>query len=254
MSAEPSNSLSGQAASFGGVADRYERARPGYPGDAVSWLVGPPPRRVLDLAAGTGKLTRSLIAAGHEVVAVDPSEDMLAQLRAALPDVEARLGTAESIPLDDRSVDVVVVAQAFHWFDAPPALRDIARVLRPAGRLGLVWNDRDETAAWVAALSQVIGSEDAVQDPEPPAEIAQSGLFEPAESAEFRLEQRLDRATLLDLVASRSYVAVRTPEERAGILAEVDRIFDAYAGHGDDAADPTLVLPYLTRCYRATRR
>lgn len=230
----------------------YERTRPGYPQDAVSWLVGSVPRRVLDLAAGTGKLSRSLVAAGHDVVAVDPSEGMLARLHTALPDVDVRLGSAESIPLADESVDVVVVAQAFHWFDAPPALRDIARVLRPEGRLGLVWNDRDEAVAWVAALSRVIGSEDAAKDLAPPAEIAKSGLFDPPESAEFRLEQQLDRAALLDLVTSRSYVAVRTPPQRAQILDEVGRVFDEHAGPG--GGDPALVLPYLTRCYRATRR
>lgn len=252
MGAEQPDAWRAQAASFGGVAGKYERTRPGYPMDAVCWLVGPAPRRVLDLAAGTGKLSRSLVAAGHDVVAVDPSEGMLAHLRAALPDVEARTGTAEAIPLDDESVDVVVVAQAFHWFDAPPALRDIARVLRPGGWLGLVWNDRDEATAWVAALSRVIGSEDSMQrDLDPPAEVARSGLFDPAESAEFRHEQQLDRTALLELVASRSYVAVRTPAEQVDILAKVGRVFDEHAVPGDGG--PTLVLPYRTRCHRATR-
>ncbi len=253
MGAEHPDAKRAQAASFGGVAGEYERTRPGYPKDAVNWLVGSAPRRVLDLAAGTGKLSRSLVAAGHEAVAVDPSEGMLAHLRAALPDVEARIGTAEAIPLDDESVDVVVVAQAFHWFDALPALRDIARVLRPGGRLGLVWNDRDEAVAWVAAISRVIGSEDAMQgDLNPPAEIARSALFSPPESAEFHHEQQLDRPALLDLVASRSYVAVRTPAEQVDILARVGRVFDEHAVPGD--GEPTLVLPYRTRCYRATRR
>ena len=148
-----------RAASFGSVADVYDRARPGYPDEAVRWLVGDAPRRVLDLAAGTGKLTRSLVAAGHDVVAVEPAEEMLAHLRAAVPAAEALVGTAEAIPLPDASVDAVTVAQAFHWFDPPAALREIARVLRPDGALGLVWNTRDEREPWVRRLGELIGSE-----------------------------------------------------------------------------------------------
>src|SRR5688500_13886027 len=123
------------AASFGGVADEYDSARPGYPDDAVAWLVGRRRASVLDLGAGTGKLTRSLVAAGHDVIAVDPSEPMLDRLVAASPQVRAATGTAEAIPLPDDSVDVVTVAQAFHWFEPARALSEIARVLRPSGNL-----------------------------------------------------------------------------------------------------------------------
>ena len=150
-----------RAVVFGQVADVYHRSRPGYPAEAVEWLVGNTPRRVLDLGAGTGKLTAALVAAGHEVVAVEPSAQMLAILRTNVPDVDAREGRAEAIPVPDADVDAVVVAQAFHWFDHALAVPEIARVLRPGGRLALAWNLRDTTAPWVAELSRVIGSADA---------------------------------------------------------------------------------------------
>ncbi|MDH5334239.1 MAG: class I SAM-dependent methyltransferase, partial [Thermoleophilia bacterium] len=134
----------GRATSFAEVADAYERGRPGYPGEAVAWLVGEPPRDVVDLGAGTGKLTRSLVAAGHRVTAVEPLPEMLERLRVAAPEAAAVPGTAEAIPLPDASADVVVSAQAFHWFDHDAALPESVRVLRPGGWLALVWNIRDD--------------------------------------------------------------------------------------------------------------
>jgi ubiquinone/menaquinone biosynthesis C-methylase UbiE len=135
-----------QARSFDRVADAYQRARPSYPAAAVHWALEPAPgRRVVDLAAGTGKLTEVLVAAGAEVVAVEPLGNMRAELERALPSVRALAGAAERIPLPDGSTDAVFVGQAFHWFDAPAALAEIARVLRPRGGLVLLWNDWWET-------------------------------------------------------------------------------------------------------------
>src|SRR5262245_57888935 len=134
----------GRASSFGEVAEAYERARPGYPDDAVRWLTGAEPCDVVDLGAGTGKLTRSLVGLGHRVIAVEPLPGMLEQLRGAVPRATALSGSAEAIPLADASADVVVCAQSFHWFDHETALPEIARVLRPGGRLALVWNTRDD--------------------------------------------------------------------------------------------------------------
>ena len=129
------------AAGFGRAADAYERSRPSYPADAVARLAAEleirPARRVLDLAAGTGKFTRLLAEIGADLVAVEPSAAMRSQFAVVLPDIPLHEGTAEQIPLADDSVDAVVVAQAFHWFDAEPALAEISRVLRPEGRLGL---------------------------------------------------------------------------------------------------------------------
>ena len=126
----------------------------------MRWLVGEEPRDVVDLGAGTGKLTRSLVALGHRVTAVEPLPEMIAHLLAAVPGVTAVQGGAEAIPLEAESADVVVAAQAFHWFDHGPALREIARVLRPGGSIALVWNTRDDREPWVAQLSEeVLGSE-----------------------------------------------------------------------------------------------
>ncbi|MBI3690304.1 MAG: class I SAM-dependent methyltransferase, partial [Mycolicibacterium aromaticivorans] len=135
--------------SFGSEAAAYERGRPSYPPEAIDWLLPPGARDVLDLGAGTGKLTTRLVERGLDVVAVDPLAEMLELLSSALPDTPALLGTAEQIPLPDNSVDAVLVAQAWHWFDPEQAVAEVARVLRPGGRLGLVWNARDERMGWV---------------------------------------------------------------------------------------------------------
>jgi ubiquinone/menaquinone biosynthesis C-methylase UbiE len=236
-----------RAASFGGVADAYERSRPGYPEDAVRWLAGEQPCDVVDLGAGTGKLTRSLVALGHRVTAVEPLAEMLDQLRSAVPEATALQGGAEAIPLPAGSTDVVTVAQAFHWFDQGPALVEIARVLRPGGRVALVWNIRDESQSYVSQLSDAMVGRTGVDmgsvDP-----IDASGLFEPVEHATFSHVQEVDRETLRELVLSRSYCAVRSEEERAPVLQNVDDLFMEHARDG------VLKLPYLSECFRATRR
>jgi len=237
----------GPANSFARVADAYERGRPGYPEEAVRWLVGEEPRDVVDLGAGTGKLTRSLVALGHRVWAVEPLPEMLEQLVAAAPGAFDLLGSAEVIPLPDASADVVTAAQAFHWFDQAVALPEIARVLRPGGRLAVVWNTRDDRDAWVSELSRAIGAESVSRgDAEEP--IDASGLFGPVEKATFSWAQRLDAPTLRDLVLSRSYVAVKPREEQERILGDVDRLFDEHAEEGE------LELPYVTECYCAPKR
>lgn len=236
-----------RAASFGSIANAYERARPGYPQEAVRWLAGEPARDVLDLGAGTGKLTRSLVAAGHRVVAVDPSPKMLEHLHRAVPTASTHVGRAEEIPLPDASIDVVTVAQAFHWFDHPRAVPEIARVLRPGGTLGLIWNGRDESEPWVARLSEAIG-ETWPKGDDPWLETALAhGPFGPLEQATFRFSQRLDRDSLVELVASRSHCATRTPPEREAVLAAVGELYDEVAD-----ADG-VVLPYVTWATRAIR-
>ena len=233
-----------RAASFAGVADAYERARPGYPKEAVQWLAGQRPCDVLDLGAGTGKLTRSLVELGHRVVAVEPLEQMLAQLRAAVAGIDAFLGSAEVIPLPDDSVDVVTCAQAFHWFDHALALPEIARVLRPGGRLAIVWNTRDEREQWVDELSDAMVGRTGV-DRGAAEPIERSGLFGPVEEAEFDHVQKIDRVALQELVLSRSYCAILPPEERAPILERVDTIFTERSREG------ILRMPYVTVCFRA---
>ena len=157
--------LQRHARSFGPVADAYDRGRPTYPADAVAWLVGRQRATVLELGAGTGKLTAQLVAQGHDVLATDPDDAMLDVLRERVPQARVSNTSAEEIPLGDRSVDVVVAAQAFHWFDHERALPEIARVLRPGGHLALVWNQRDERIPWVRKLGRIIGTQEQLRDP-----------------------------------------------------------------------------------------
>jgi SAM-dependent methyltransferase len=236
----------GPSTAFADVAAAYERGRPEYPEDAVRWLAGDEPKDVVDLGAGTGKLTRGLIALGHRVTAIEPLPEMLEMLVASSPGAFASLGSAEVIPLPDESADVVTCAQAFHWFDHAAALPEIARVLRPNGRLALVWNTRDDREGWVARLSTLVGSESVdLRDAHAPIEA--SGLFETVEEAVFAFEQPVDRERLLDLVLSRSYVAKLPTKEREPVLEAVGRLYDEVAGPDG------IRLPYVTECFRAAR-
>lgn len=236
----------GPAASFALVADSYERGRPGYPEDAVRWLIGDELCDVVDVGAGTGKLTRVLVALGHRVTAIEPLPEMLEHIVHTAPGAAAILGNAEVIPLPDAFADVITAAQAFHWFDHAVALPEIARVLRPEGRLALVWNTRDDREPWVAKLSATIGSE-TIEREDAEGPIKASGLFGPVEREKFTWTQRLDRPTLRDLVLSRSYCAARPLAEREAILAEVGALFDEHATGGE------IELPYVTECYRAAK-
>lgn len=235
------------ALSFADVADAYDRGRPAYPAEAAAWLAGGTPRRVLELGAGTGRLTTELVTLGHEVVATDPLGPMLRHLARRLPDVPALQATAEQIPLPARSVDVVTSAQAFHWFDLDRALPEIARVLRPGGELALVWNERDERIPWVRRLGEVLGSQE--QETDPTQELIRSHLFGFVETHTFRFWQRLDRDLLKDLVLSRSNVATRKPAEQQRVLARAEALYDEY-GRGADG----MLLPYVTRCFKTVVR
>lgn len=231
--------------SFGSEAAAYERGRPSYPPEAIDWLLPPDARDVLDLGAGTGKLTTRLVERGLDVVAVDPLAEMLELLSTALPDTPALLGTAEQIPLPDDSVDAVLVAQAWHWFDPEQAVAEVARVLRPGGRLGLVWNTRDERMGWVKDLGRIIGHEDdpfssSVTLPEP---------FTDVERHHVEWTSYLTPQALIDLVASRSYCITQPAAVRTQTLAEVR---DLLRTHPALANSTGLALPYITVCIRAT--
>ena len=237
----------GPYTAFADVAGAYERGRPGYPEDAVRWLVGSEPCDVVDVGAGTGKLTRSLVALGHRVTAVEPLDEMRAELAAVLPDVRALEGRAEAMPLPDASADVVVSAQAFHWFDHDAALPEIARVLRPGGRVALVWNSRDDSDPWMSRLSEIIGNE-TIEESDVVPVLDESGLFEPVEIASFAFEQTRDRDGLLDLVLSRSYLAKLPPPEREPVLDAVATLYD------ESSTGDGVRLAYVTECFRAPRR
>ncbi|SDF61283.1 Methyltransferase domain-containing protein [Blastococcus aurantiacus] len=238
--------------SFGSVAAGYAAQRPSYPSDAVAHLLGRGggPRQVLDVGAGTGLLTEVVLAAGHEVVAVDPSPEMLAQLTARRPGVPALAGTAESVPLADAAVDAVVAGQAAHWFDVLPAAREFRRVLRPGGVLGLVWNGRDESVPWVAALGEVLAGEERGH----PADAAVVDAFAAALRAdvavvESGIAQRVSPEDVVGGVATRSYVAVMDEVTRGAFL---DGVRALLADHPDTRGRDVLDLPYRTTAYRLT--
>ncbi|ANF31164.1 SAM-dependent methyltransferase [Leifsonia xyli] len=236
------------AASFDRAADVYDAARPSYPADAVSWLLDGTDDPVVDLGAGTGKLTAALIDRGREVVAVDPSPEMLRVLRERLPDVAAHEGTGERLPLPDASAGVVLVAQAWHWMDAERAIPEVARVLRPGGRLGLVWNERDESFGWVRELGELMDAGSAAFDDE--ADPVLAPPFGPLEKHETRWVQALDHEGLLDLARSRSYFITKDPDAQAAVIESLRRLMRE---HPDLAGRDTFELPYVTRSYRATR-
>lgn len=233
------------ALSFGSVAAAYDRGRPGYPADAAVWTTRDYPATVLELGAGTGKFTEQLVELGHDVYATDPDRSMLEILSANLPTVHTAPTGAEEIALPDRSCDAVVAAQSFHWFDLQRALPEIARVLKPGGRIGLVWNARDERIPWVRRLGALIGTQDQLR--EPAAALAESDLFGEVEETEFAHWQLIDRKSVQDLVLSRSNVAVLDEAAREAKLREVTTFYDDY-GRGMDG----MQLPYVTRCFRAT--
>ncbi|MDX6375541.1 MAG: hypothetical protein QOD98_4529 [Nocardioidaceae bacterium] len=232
------------ARSFGGVADAYDRGRPTYPREAAVWLTSDRPLTVLELGAGTGKLTEQLVALGHDVHATEPDPKMLAILGKKLPDVRVSQATAEEIPAGDSSYDVVVGAQAFHWFDYDKALPEIARVLRPRGRLSLVWNQRDERIPWVKRLGKIIGTQDQLNDPS--ELLAASKRFGEVESEAFRFWQIVDQHSIRDLVRSRSNIAVLSSPEQEAKMAEVLAFYEEY-GRGMDG----MQLPYTATCFRS---
>jgi SAM-dependent methyltransferase len=233
------------AHSFGAVADAYDRGRPTYPREAAAWLTADAPLSVLELGAGTGKLTEQLVALGHDVHATDPDAAMLAKLAQRLPEVRTSQAPAEEIPSGDRSYDVVVCAQAFHWFDLDQALPEIARVLKAGGRLSLVWNQRDERVPWVRRLGAIIGTQDQLR--EPAAALEGSRMFGDVEEAEFRFRQQIDQHSIKDLVLSRSNIATLQPDEREAKVAEAVAFYGEY-GRGMDG----MQLPYAARCFRTT--
>ena len=238
--------LEHHALSFGQAAEAYAVARPSYPADAVEWLVPDGAGTVLDLGAGTGKLTTLLARSGRDVIAIDPSADMLAQLTASAPDITTLVGTAETIPLADASVDAVTVAQAWHWVDAERAVPEVARVLRPGGTLGLVWNTRDESIDWVARLGELMGgtAHYEMDDEAPPV----GPPFGPLETWQTRWVQTLDRDGMLDLVRSRSYFLVKSKAEQDATIAAVIELLE---DHPDLSGRPVVELPYITECFRA---
>ncbi|MFK4789493.1 class I SAM-dependent methyltransferase [Microbacterium sp. ZW T5_56] len=235
--------------SFGAAADLYQAGRPEYPVEAVAWMLAPvgTKARVIDVGAGTGKLTRAVLAVGAEgVTAVDPDPLMLARLHAELPDVPVLEGTAEHLPLTDDSADAVVLGQAWHWVDPVAGSREIGRVLRAGGVLGLIWNIRDAGVGWVARMSDIMHNSNAEEM------IASVGPqvaapFNTLESRSWEWSRAMTRGDLLAMARSRSYLITAEPEERARIEAGLEALFDEIGAVGDATVD----LPYVTTAFRA---
>lgn len=215
------------ARSFERIGEDYDRYRPGFPEAAAELLAPERARTALDLGAGTGKFTRLLMTRADSVLAVEPSEPMLAVLRENVPDAQARLGTAEEIPVEDGAVDVVVVAQAFHWFDRDSACAEIARVLRAGGLLGLVWNHSDPAADWDRAAHRI--AHPAVADDDGTTSSAAEDLpgFELLRHREIRWSERISRGDYLKRWCTVSTFLVADDATRATMLAAIEDVLDA---------------------------
>lgn len=242
-------SLHREVAGFSKSAEAYERGRPGYPQAVVDWIVEigelGAGRVVVDLAAGTGKLTRELTGRGAEVFAVEPLAEMRAELVASAPGAQRVAGTAAATTLPSESADVVTIAAAFHWFAGEAALAEIARVLRPDGVLVLVWNRRDLGQPLQAEVSRII---DPYRSDTPSYVSGQwrsamdaTARFSPVAELHVDCEQVVDRAGLVDRVGSISFIANLADQERSAALAEIAELV------GDEPA--TESLRYVTDAY-----
>jgi SAM-dependent methyltransferase len=243
---------------FGAAAAAYAEHRPGYAEAAVRWALAPagPAARVLDLGAGTGKLTAALAALGADVTAVEPDAAMLAELRHALPAVRARLGRAEAIPLPDASVDAVLVGQAMHWFDMSLAGPEIARVLVPGGILAGLWNVDDDREDWVAGLARIsdggavtVSGWNAATLELMAAEPGPRWPFTPPERADFPHGHRHTADSLTATIATHSRLLARPAPDRARLLAGIR----GYLSTQPETASGEFTLPMSTVAIRATR-
>lgn len=233
--------MSDPATSFGLAAGVYERGRPPYPLEALDWLLPAGACRVVDLGAGTGKLTRQIRDRGLAVTAVEPAAGMRAELRRVLPGVPVLAGTAEDLPLPARGADAVLCAQAWHWADPARAVPEVARVLAPGGRLGLIWNLRDDREDWVRRLGELLDS------PETHRRSELGPPFGPVARRDFGWSHRIGPGLLLGLVASRSAV-ILLGDARAALL---DQVRELVATHPALAGRDSFPMPYVTQCVRA---
>lgn len=235
--------------SFGQAAELYDAARPDYPAEALTWALGDTPLDVVDLGAGTGLLTRGLIAAGHRVTAIEPDKQMLDKLTSVTSGLAGfHVGSAEDIPMADASTDAVTAGQSFHWFEPSLALPQIKRVLRPGGIFAPIWNVRDESVPWVKALSKIVGSSAA----ELTAVLAtRAGYFTPyfhdVETQQFHHEKPMTPEGLRRLVKSRSYYLTADEARKHEILSGVNNVID---NHPQLAGRKRFAMPYSTFVFR----
>ncbi|GAB3242556.1 class I SAM-dependent methyltransferase [Kineosporia babensis] len=252
-----------QRVSFGANATTYDSIRPDWPATTVHWLTATTDQRldVIDLGAGTGKLTRTLVDLGHRVTAVEPSPGMYDVLVSAVPQATAVQAPAESIPLPDHSADVVTVAQAWHWFAQPEAALEVARVLRPGGLLAIAWHERDQDVPWVQELNELAklpqwqaeerreaGAKGRVHAGD--TQVVLPEPFEPVERTEFEYSLTLSPAQLAELASSWSYVD--THPQREQILGRIRELGERVAT--EQGTPQQLRLPHRTHCHRSRTR
>jgi SAM-dependent methyltransferase len=258
---------------FGSGAELYDQTRPSYPTDSIRWVLGHEPMTVVDLGAGTGILSRQLVELGYQTIAVEPDDAMRARLAANSPTVTVLGGTAESIPLPDASADAVLAGQAYHWFDPEPSHAEIARVTRPGGVFGSLWNLRDESVAWSAELSMILHDEDTGVDTQTAAAVMLHGalakiLDEDTDDSgwlgnptfgegfgvvswqAFRHTMSYSPDTLADFVRSRCYYRTASVRRRVEIERQVQQLV---TNHPELCGRSVFDLPYVALAYRADR-
>jgi SAM-dependent methyltransferase len=264
------------ATSFGNVAESYDRVRPGPPAAAMDWLVPAGCEVAVDLAAGTGLFTRALLGRADQVIAVEPDARMREVLARRSPEVDVRAGYGEAMPLPDGAADAVFVSTAWHWFDLRRAVPEIARVLRPGGRLGVIWTSRDRTDDWVAELDLlrlegVDKPEEAATAPRTADEVRarldrhhavalpEGSRFGAGEATSFRFRRTMPLAAVLEWLATNSAFITASAADRAAGLAACR---DALAGHavagtrqgGVAEGEPVIDMPMRSWCWRAEHR
>lgn len=257
-SAEPAGSAGElhrrMGASFAAGGEAYDRLRPGYPDEGVDWLVGDTAAgaRVADIGAGTGKLTTTLVERGLDVVAVDPSVDMLAQLSRRLPSVDTHIGTGEDTGLATASVALATFAQSWHWVDDVAGAAELARVLTPGGTVAMVWNFLDVGVEWVAELAEIwhtLASRESIEVDHHTPQLGDG--FSPVESITLNWEHTSTVAELAALVTTRSYYLTAGTDEQDRIRTAVAEFRRRRLGSPPDDAE--IALPYRTHCFRARR-
>ena len=246
------------AEGFRAAAAAYVEGRPDYPVEIEDWLIHDLKlgrgKTALDLAAGTGKFSPRLLATEATVIAVEPVQAMLDQLIRRLPDVDARSGSAQQIPLEDSSVDAVVCAQSFHWFATPEALAEIRRVLKPGGALGLVWNVRDDSVPWVAALTRIMKP---FEGDAPRFHSQKWREMFPAPGFTPLAEKRFSHAhtgppekVIIDRILSVSFMAALSPEQRADVTYLLRNVIASYPELSQKAE---VTFPYETLAFSCTK-